>query len=676
MDAQRLSSAQLDRIVYKATLAPSPHNVQGWKFRWDGRKLAVIADENYRIMRELDPQEKEGAIALGAAVENVVLAAAEEGFLAHVTWLPESGPDLTAAWIAFERLGDTFVLAADRELGTYIERRAINRSKYTSQPISDDQLRALQEIAASEGFDLITVTEQEKIGKFARLAGEAGQFKFSHEPTHRELYHYLRFTAKETAAKRDGLPLEQFNIPPWLARFGKIGMNWQVVRWMNMLGYHRVLSSMQEKNLVNSAPAVCMLRSKDGERASFLQGGRVLQRLWLAAAKYGLAVQPHSAVADLTYARQGGYDASISAGWQQRIDQFPQRLRDIFAVSGEMHVVNLFRLGYPSRTLDWRSQRRPMDHLLETIEFDGNREQVDTFYRELTKRNAPFISHSDQRVLRTGRIAVAGCGSIGGASLEVLARMGAERFLLAEPDHFEINNLNRQNATLDDIGKHKAEAILDRVQLINPHIKANILKEGLTPHNLQYFVGSSAVVIDGVDITERSALKVKIMLHEEAWRQRKTVICGYDIAGTQLLRVYDYGNGKTLPLHGKFRNAELDGITPLGFLSKVISPLDLPLEMLPVTKAMIQGTQGSIPQLGPTATLFGVLSAWAALDVLAGRPVRHKIRIDIPASLRPRSENGIKTFRRLAGIIKLKLILNKTKSDSRKQVAKGSVRRL
>ncbi len=674
MNFEKLSRTQLDWIIHKAALAPSPHNVQGWKFCYHGYTLDVVADANCRIMRELDPLEKEGAIALGAAIENIVLAAAVEGFSSHVTWLPDGDRAPVVASINFASMTDSSISPEDGELYAYMEERGMNRSRYKRTPIPRQQIKALREIAAQAGFELHLVTGREQIRKLARLAGEAGRFKFSHAPTHRELFQYLRFTRKEAAVKRDGLPLEDFNIPPWLARFARFGMEWWAVRLLNIFGYHRLLAYMQETWLVNSAPAVCMLRAKDGNRISYLQGGRALQRIWLAAARYGLAVQPHSAIADLSYARLAGYDPSISPEWQRRIDTFPQRLRDIFSFqqNGEqddLHVINIFRLGYATRARKRRSLRRPMNEHLEIIEPAETLEHNNAFYHQLIKRNGPFINGVEQQLLRRRNIGVAGCGSIGGASLEVLARMGAENFLLAEPDSFELNNLNRQNATLQDIGVHKAEAILRRIQQINPQVQGHILRQGLVPENIQYFVGSSAVIVDGVDVTEPSAIKAKIMLHEEAWRQQKTVICGYDIAGTQLLRIYDYGAGKLQPLHGKFTGADLDSVSPLGFLSKVVSPLDLPLEMLPVTRAMIDGTQDSIPQLGPTANLFGVLSAWAVLDVLAGRPVRHKVRVDIPGLLRPK-HTVWKTFLiRLAGIVRLKLHLEKAMRQGRKSPA-------
>src|SRR5207244_2930513 len=58
----------------------------------------------------------------------------------------------------------------------------------------------------------------------------------------------------------------------------------------------------------------------------------------------------------------------------------------------------------------------------------------DEFYGQITVRNRGLIDADDQRRLRTANILVAGCGSVGGAAVEPLVRMGAESLTLAEPD--------------------------------------------------------------------------------------------------------------------------------------------------------------------------------------------------------------------------------------------------
>jgi tRNA threonylcarbamoyladenosine dehydratase len=658
----------VDRIIYSATLAPSPHNVQGWKFRFDGEKIEVLKDNTRKILKEIDPHEKEGLISIGAAMENLVIAAIEEGYKPSIDWFPG---DINSGLVAYVRLEDGD--QERHELYPLLEKRSVNRSKYKKTPVQNHILSELMSIAAEEGFELKIVTDPFKIKELANLAGEAGSIKFSHEETHRELHGLLRYTPKEAAVLRDGLHLESFFIPSPLARLAKYAMSWDFVRILNTFGYNRALAYFQETLLIKSSPAVALLVAKDDTAKNYINGGRVLQRIALAATKHGVSMQPHSAVADLGYSKEAGYHESVSENMRLKINKFTDKMKNIFGYSEDLPVINFFRLGYPTKIQKTSSTRRNLEEVLEIVNMNDS---ADFSYQELTTRNFPFINRDDQLKLKNSRIAIAGCGSIGGASLEILARMGAERLILAEPGTYELNNLNRQNATIKDIDKNKAEAILERIKQINPKIKGFVLSEGVTSKNVNYLVGSSEVIIDGVDITEEQAIRAKILLHQEAWRLKRPVICGYDIAGTQLVKIYDYRKGNIKPLDGKFEALDLNTITPLAFLSRVISPLDLPIEMLPVTGSMIRGSKASIPQLGPTAELFGVLSSWAALDILAGRPVRKKVLIDIPDVFRPVGTSVISGFNRIIGIIKLKLLLNKTKNLNKQQLVKTKHRPL
>jgi tRNA threonylcarbamoyladenosine dehydratase len=657
----------IEKIVYYATLAPSPHNVQGWKFRVDNNVVDVYRDMDRRILKEIDPDQKEGLIAAGAAVENLTIAAKNEGFHPIVQWFPNSLDKNHLATVTLEPTQTQ----ENNELYRYIEKRTVNRSPYKKTPVSPKILSELQEIASQEGFELRIVTDTKKIHKLAELAGEAGSIKFSHESTHRELHNLLRFTQKESAKTRDGLPLERFLIPSLLARLARYAMSWKLMKVLNPVGYNRILSYFQETQLVKSAPVVCLLIAKDGKSKNYLNGGRVFQRIALAATRHGVSQHPHSAICDLGYARVAGYHSSIPEKSRRTIDQFSKKLREHFGYEGDPHIINFFRLGYPTKVLPKRSIRRNIEEVLEFKDSTHKKKENAFSYEELITRNFPFIDKNEQIKLKNGRIAIAGCGSIGGAPFETLVRMGAERFILAEPGTYELNNLNRQHATLNDLDKNKAQVILDRAKKINPFVQGKVLPNGVTEENVHYIIGSSEVILDGVDITEQQALRAKVLLHQEAWKQQRPVVSGYDIAGTQLLKIYDYRSGKIEPLDGKFKNVDLETLTPLGFLSKVISPLDIPIEMLPVVESMIKGSKESIPQLGPTAELYGVLSSWATLDLLVGRPVRKKLMIDIPDSLRPKGTSFLTGIKRIVGIIQVKSLLMKTMKNNRTRVLRG-----
>ena len=92
----------------------------------------------------------------------------------------------------------------------------------------------------------------------------------------------------------------------------------------------------------------------------------------------------------------------------------------------------------------------------------------DSFYAELTTRNSGLIAPEIQSSLRSTRFVIAGCGSTGGAVLMPLVRTGAESFVLLDPGDYELNNLNRQDAALADLGRNKAHACADRMLAVNP----------------------------------------------------------------------------------------------------------------------------------------------------------------------------------------------------------------
>ena len=253
----------------------------------------------------------------------------------------------------------------------------------------------------------------------------------------------------------------------------------------------------------------------------------------------------------------------------------------------------------------------------------------------MTRRNQPSLSREEQGALRAVRVLVAGCGSIGGAPVVPLVRLGVERFVLCEPGDYELNNLNRQAADMGDIGRNKAEVQADRARAINPEVEALVEPDGVTEDNVDWLVGTTDVVIDGVDVTEPAGIAAKRALHQEAWRQRRLVISGLDLGGTQVVYAFDYRDGRTRPLNGRLDKVPGD-LGALEFLTRLVSPLDVPRELLAYSEAMIRGQAGSPPQLAPTADQFGVLAAWMVLDFAAGRPVRKRVKVAIPDLVMPR----------------------------------------
>jgi hypothetical protein len=256
------------------------------------------------------------------------------------------------------------------------------------------------------------------------------------------------------------------------------------------------------------------------------------------------------------------------------------------------------------------------------------------FYSELVARNAGVIDARAQRILRTSHILVAGCGSIGGAAVEPLARLGVQNFTLADPGAYEVNNLNRQNATLADMGRNKAEVAAERIIAINPACEVRVFPEGVSAETVADQAAGCAVIVDGVDVTTMSGLRGKYLLHEEAARLRLPLFTGWDMAGAQYLRYYDYRQVRR-PFDGQLTAGDLDRLGMWQLLQRLVPARFVPLEMIAVAAANLENPDFSFPQLVYAADLFGALSARVVVQLLTGDPVRKHTYIDLHQAVRP-----------------------------------------
>jgi hypothetical protein len=74
-------------LVRAAILAASPHNTQPWLFKVTNSSIELYIDTQ-RNVGALDPYLREEHIGMGCALENLMLAAAANGYSATVTLIP------------------------------------------------------------------------------------------------------------------------------------------------------------------------------------------------------------------------------------------------------------------------------------------------------------------------------------------------------------------------------------------------------------------------------------------------------------------------------------------------------------------------------------------------------------------------------------------------------------
>lgn len=121
-------------------------------------------------------------------------------------------------------------------------------------------------------------------------------------------------------------------------------------------------------------------------------------------------------------------------------------------------------------------------------------------YWEMITRQKELINKKEQLKIKKSKITIIGCGGIGGAVIEMLARMGAENLLIIDKDSFDVSNLNRQlMSSSSNIGKSKALTTKERLLSINSNMDIDAFESEVNQENVDEILKGSSVVIDALD---------------------------------------------------------------------------------------------------------------------------------------------------------------------------------
>ena len=124
-------------------------------------------------------------------------------------------------------------------------------------------------------------------------------------------------------------------------------------------------------------------------------------------------------------------------------------------------------------------------------------------------RTKLLLGEEAMEKLRRARVAVFGIGGVGGYVCEALVRSGIGAFDLVDSDTVSITNLNRQIiATLETVGRPKAEVMAERMRSINPQVQVTVHNCFFLPENAADFPFEEYdYVVDAVDtVTAKLAI--------------------------------------------------------------------------------------------------------------------------------------------------------------------------
>ncbi|WP_438004720.1 Rv1355c family protein [Sorangium sp. So ce321] len=361
--AVELDRERLRRLVEAGTAAPSGGNCQPWLWVYEAGRLGLFHDRA-RSESLADFQGAGGVVALGAAAENVVLAAHREGLSVRVSPFPRDGDeDLTAAFEFFGApVGGAEGHAMDA-LADAIGLRHTNRRQGGRAALADEHREALAAAVRSvPGADLHLLEAPAELEEIAALIGAGDRARLLAQRTHADMMKEIRWTEAEAAARRDGIFVGAFELSPSDVAGFRICRDWRTMDLVRRWGGGGALEKTAHK-AVAGAMAVALITMPRAGLADYFQGGRALERAWLTATQRGIAVYPMATLPYLFARLVRGAGEGMDPETVEVARALRERYLRLFHVTDATAEILLFRLSLadPAST---RSLRRPLEEVL------------------------------------------------------------------------------------------------------------------------------------------------------------------------------------------------------------------------------------------------------------------------------------------------------------------------
>jgi hypothetical protein len=262
-------AALSQELIRYATLAPSSHNTQCWKFAPESHAISILPDP-LRRCPAVDPDEHHVFVSLGCATENLVHAALAYGLKA------EAGFDALHEAI---RVSLTPRRAEMSPFFNAIPKRQCSRGEYDSMPLSAAELGLLERAGTSDTVRMLLITERPAVERVLDFVVQANTAQMADAAFVKELESWIRFNGPAAVRTGDGLYTGctgNPRIPTWV---GDIGFRW----------FYKPKSENDKcVRQIRSSAGIAVFVGGSADKASWVEVGRCYERFALQTTALGI----------------------------------------------------------------------------------------------------------------------------------------------------------------------------------------------------------------------------------------------------------------------------------------------------------------------------------------------------------------------------------------------------
>jgi hypothetical protein len=266
---EELPQELVRELVRFATLAPSSHNTQCWKFAQQGLGITILPDLSRRCPA-VDPDDHHVFVTLGCAAENLVHAALAHGLHAEARF------DATRVAIQVALAPTT---AQASPLFQAIATRQCTRGDYDGKPLSSEELTLLERAGTSNGVRMLLLTERPAMERVLDYVVQGNTAQLEDPAFVKELKSWVRFNGPDAVRTGDGL-------------FSVCTGNPEIPAWLGQLAFGWFLTPKSENDKyarqIRNSAGIAVFVGEAADKAHWVEVGRAYERFALQATALGI----------------------------------------------------------------------------------------------------------------------------------------------------------------------------------------------------------------------------------------------------------------------------------------------------------------------------------------------------------------------------------------------------
>jgi molybdopterin/thiamine biosynthesis adenylyltransferase len=342
----------LKALILAAQKAPSGGNNQPWRFHYQNKILHLFLEENV-AKAYLDPNYISSYTSIGAAIENLLLAAAS--YKIQVNW--ELTPQLAPkhiAWFSFSQNYEP--TRAEKELVAQIDTRHTNRKVTPKQEIDTVTLNDLSFITSEiEGAKLKWITDPAKIQALAAVSIHTDLLRMFIPEAHADFINKeMRWNLDEVEETEDGIGIHTLD----LSNNDQIGLQLikdrRTVNFLQQINGGGAMKRLTMQQFMSSS-AIGLITMPKSDATAFINGGRAAEKLWLKA--NALDFQIHPVNVALLFFHKNSVEKTINIPTESKaaLTQLERHFNVLFENTAQETSIFMFRIfkasSSPERTL-------------------------------------------------------------------------------------------------------------------------------------------------------------------------------------------------------------------------------------------------------------------------------------------------------------------------------------